>query len=88
MWERKDGFLYTYDWGVEMIEDMMNEGRHLEKDIVRREKDLEIQWKDSTTREAKYNNRHKESMKKSDGPNYLGDSKLYKIGVDNGIREL
>lgn len=60
MWERKDGFLYTHDWGVEMIEVMMNEDRDLEKDKVRREKDLEIQWKDSTTREAKYNKIHKE----------------------------
>lgn len=62
--------------------------RDVERNIVRREKDLQIQQEDSKIREAKYNKRYKEIIKEMGRPKYLGEDKSNKIEMGKGIRAL
>lgn len=48
-------FYNRYVWG-KMVKERSKD-RDVERNIVRREKDLQIQWEDSKIREAKYNKR-------------------------------
>lgn len=51
-------------WGIEAIENMGKEERkYLEKEIVRKEKDIQKQTEKAKIREAKYNKRYKEINK-------------------------
>lgn len=71
-----------------MTDELTEKVRDVEGEIIRKEKDLQIQWEDDKIREAKYNRRYKDFIWSEEGPRYLREEKIKKVGIGNGIRAL
>ncbi|KYQ54402.1 hypothetical protein ALC60_06691 [Trachymyrmex zeteki] len=62
--------------GIEAPEVMENGTVSLEKELINRERDVQIQWENSRLEKARYNEKYKEIRDKERGPMYLKEERL------------
>ncbi|KYQ51844.1 hypothetical protein ALC60_09045 [Trachymyrmex zeteki] len=76
------------EWGIEAPEVMENGTVSLEKELINKEKDVQIQWENSRLEKARYNEKYEEIRNKERGPMYLKEERLELIRKGDEVRAL